>query len=222
MPKTTLIPTSGLRNSSSFFQFSPTIEIPARPLAKSAQIRALHFPPTFRKFLPKPLYLVLFRFVAAWDCPGPNAWLAHMHSTCTAVGLLHKDLTDTAACLDCCINCLTLCGVLPANQPANQATVPPGCCCLEIPVALVTVPTWWSAVSGSWPPLLSWLLSLALMFRISLAVMEGTTCGAELGICLQAFLCVLQFTSPPRTLVCTDFQRLHTYESSPQLGYEFL
>ena len=115
-------------------------------------------------------------FGSCMGLPGPNAWLAHSTLTPLLLAYLHKDLTDTAACLDCC----QLSHSVECCQPASQLTRPTLCLpdthYLEIPVALVTVPTWWSAVSGSWP-LLSWLLSLALMFRISLAVMGRTTCG---------------------------------------------
>ena len=91
MPKTTLIPLAWLLPVfSSFFQCSPTIEILACPVAKSAQIIAPTFPRRSESphlhccalFLPQdPLSLEL---QTAWACQDPTPGFPY-HAALTAV-----------------------------------------------------------------------------------------------------------------------------------------
>lgn len=117
MPKTKLIPLAwSLPIFSSFFECSPTIEIPTCPEDKSAQIIAS----TFRKSLPKPLCFVLASGLfcsRAEGCMGLLRPYARLSPTMLSPLLMvhpHMDLANTN-CLPGLLPIASLCGALPAG-----------------------------------------------------------------------------------------------------------
>lgn len=62
-------------------------------------------------------------FGSCMGLPGPNAWLALSTLTPLLLAYSHKDLTDTAACLDCC----QMSHSVECCQPASQLTRPTLC-----------------------------------------------------------------------------------------------
>lgn len=93
---------------------------PSMPPSQISPNYSIHFPPTFRKFLPKPPCPAPasgLPFSRAGGCMGlsrPNAWLSP--TTVTPLLLAHP-LVDLSGLLPIA----SLCGALPASQTAKQA-----------------------------------------------------------------------------------------------------
>ena len=135
---------------------------------------SIHFPPTFRKSLPKPPCPVPasgLPFSRAGGCMGlsrPNAWLSPATVTPLLLVHPHMDLADPTARLDCCRlpHSMELC------QPARQLSRPTLCFpethYLVTPVVPITFPTWRSARI--------WVLAIAHLAPLPGSAVQNLTC----------------------------------------------